>query len=371
MGKCSKKISKAFVINRYIGRLWSTFREVQECRLLFEEIMRNSPQPLCEGDWRLEWWDKPYIYCMASPACKALRNKYRKATKDYPKKEKLLFGFRNFLCGSWKGKIKNQPNADAIDLVMLERNGGKKYLNLENRILISDGTTYAQYMELKKYGFWFYFSSPRLEERPQMESIIDYIQPSMLTNDQITAIFVELLECYQKYLFHSKAAYRDDIRNETAWYRNNDPDLCDELGELATNFYYQHGDLSRNNILVDQENKLWLIDLEYAGFYPFYYDIFMFILSEYGRNGSLHLWNEINRLDSRANQIFSEILKEQQIGNELHTRKLLFISVILQKGKFDIHNNTEIWSRESPKVEQIQKNILDIITIIKEWEYEK
>jgi len=48
---------------------------------------------------------------------------------------------------------------------------------------------------------------------------------------------------------------------------------------------FTHFDLSPRNLLLDERNRLWVIDFQFSGFYPQWFEY----------TGMLHAWNRLGR----------------------------------------------------------------------------
>lgn len=52
--------------------------------------------------------------------------------------------------------------------------------------------------------------------------------------------------------------------------------------------YYQHGDLSIDNVFIDNAGKICFIDFDHAGFLPPFYDLYFLVVNNYVVNGDVH-----------------------------------------------------------------------------------
>jgi thiamine kinase-like enzyme len=176
-----------------------------------------------------------------------------------------------------------------------EQYGELKVFNLIDAKVLSLCNTIGSYQSKLKNTAIFsaYFKVPKI----------------MITNEETGIIVEELIDFHKAEPFEFNNVSHDLIASYTTFFKNSTPreaSVCSHFEILSTSLdktnretieyisshvkfdqlpqnlpvYFQHGDLSLSNILIDEKGLIFLIDFEHANHYGFLYDVMWFWQNE-------------------------------------------------------------------------------------------
>lgn len=88
---------------------------------------------------------------------------------------------------------------------------------------------------------------------------------------EIQKVLLPVEVLHEHYLSGTPGNYiSSDTKNDVLQFISDNRAL---ISRLNSAFVYSHGDFSIGNILIDNNNDVWLIDFEYSLSAPIYYDI--------------------------------------------------------------------------------------------------
>lgn len=185
-----------------------------------------------------------------------------------------------------------------------------------------------------------------------VEELIDYHKPSL---DEYSIISNDLISNYTLYF---KNAEKKEIEIEykfcydvNSLQKENKETVefilslidFDKL-PLQIPYYFQHGDLSLSNILVDKNRSVYIIDFEHASFFSFLYDVMWFWQNEALNNNNYTAIEQYfaGDYDRQLSKLFETVAIKFDTSLKVSYLLLVFIELIdkrIIKNKPLIKNN--------------------------------
>lgn len=262
MLKCVVSIKKKIVAE--INKINSLFLNTQLYRK--EDIVKYM---------HVHWVGKYICVCNEKKAKKMLHSKQKEYIHRYRHGAWKILFHEIIIAISNKSIV--QMATEGATVIMFNYYGNRIEFFLNDGIVRTKGNA-DKYLLLKRNQYFDYFESPiiKVEGEYIYESQIKYVYNSITYRD----IYIKILEKYALYIKSVTISEEQTLLGMTSNLQNI---TFPEKYIIKCNIplIFLHGDMHDENCLMTDQRKIYVIDYEHGGKYPFFFDILTFAIMRF------------------------------------------------------------------------------------------